>query len=234
MDNVKVPVEVDPTEDTEWNDILRAHGIIPEKPADPTEQVEEAIAEALAEHHERRLEKLGLDELAELEDIEDEDFLNEYKQKRFNELRALSQRGRFGSVVHISKAEYSDEVTQALAEHFVLVHMALQLVLQLRLLGSLWVRLAARYPEIKFAEIVASRCVERYPDSNCPTVVVYHKGEVLRQYVTLAQLGGNGCKMEDVEQVLVGVGALDALDERLEREDEEQRARRQGQDSDSD
>ena len=61
------------------NDILRKHGIIPEKPPSPTPMIEEALVEARRLAHENRLESKDLDELAELEDEEDEDFLNQYR-----------------------------------------------------------------------------------------------------------------------------------------------------------
>lgn len=61
------------------NDILRKHGIIPEKPPSPTAELEEALTEARRLAHEHRLEGKDLDELAELEDDEDEDFLEQYR-----------------------------------------------------------------------------------------------------------------------------------------------------------
>ena len=61
------------------NDILRKHGIIPEKPPSPTPMIEEALEEARKLAHENRLEGKGLDELAELEDEEDEAFLEQYR-----------------------------------------------------------------------------------------------------------------------------------------------------------
>ena len=61
------------------NDILRQHGIIPEKPPSPTPIIEEALQEAFKRAHENRLEGKDLDELNELEDEEDEDFLNKYR-----------------------------------------------------------------------------------------------------------------------------------------------------------
>jgi hypothetical protein len=61
------------------NDILRKHGIIPEKPPSPNPMIEEALIEARRLAHENRLEGKDLDELAELEDEEDEDFLNQYR-----------------------------------------------------------------------------------------------------------------------------------------------------------
>lgn len=75
---VNVPVD-DPNADTEWNDILRKHGVIPEKPPSPTPMIQEALEEARRLAHEDRLEGKDLDELAELEDEEDEDFLEQYR-----------------------------------------------------------------------------------------------------------------------------------------------------------
>ena len=61
------------------NDILRKHGIIPEKPPSPTLLVQEALVKAREHAVENRLEDKDLDELAELEDEEDEAFLAKYR-----------------------------------------------------------------------------------------------------------------------------------------------------------
>lgn len=215
MNDIKVPVEVDPTEDTEWNDILRAHGIIPERPKSPTQELEEALEAAVRRQHENRLELKTVQELHELEDDEDEDFLEQYKMKRFAELKQRDARARFGAVVHVTKPEYEAEVTQASAQHYVVLHMLLSQAVQSRLLLLLCTQLAPRFPEIKFAEIPAARCVENYPDKNCPTVIVYHQQNIVKQLVTLAAVGGLDCKAADIEKILVEVGAVQDTDERL-------------------
>ncbi|KAM9904332.1 hypothetical protein OXX80_008234 [Metschnikowia pulcherrima] len=216
MNDIKVPVEVDPTEDTEWNDILRAHGIIPERPKSPTEELEQALEDAVRKQHDNRLDNKTAAELDELEDDEDEDFLHEYKLKRFHELQNLQNRAKFGTIQHITKPEYEEEVTNASDDLFVVVHMSSQSEVQSRLLNSITVALAQKFPEIKFAEIPANRCVENYPDSNCPTLIIYHKRNIVKQYVTLTQLGGNDCKIRDIENILMEVNAVKASDERLE------------------
>lgn len=230
MDNIKVPVEVDPTEDTEWNDILRSHGIIPERPPSPTQQLEEALDEVISKQHENRLENKDLDELDELEDEEDEEFLNFYKQKRLQQLNELSSRAKFGSVYPITKPEYKEEVTDSSQENYVFLHMTLTSALQSRILSNHMQQLARKFPEIKFVEIPANRCVENYPESNCPTIIVYYKGEVKKQYITLMQLGGNDCKVSDLEKVLVGAGAVEDADKRLvineDRDDDLEEARK--------
>lgn len=61
------------------NDILRKHGVIPEKPQDPEPLIQEALVEAERKAYENRLEDKDLDELAELEDEEDDEFLEQYR-----------------------------------------------------------------------------------------------------------------------------------------------------------
>ena len=61
------------------NDILRKHGIIPEKPPSPTPIIQEAIVQARKQAHENRLDVKDLEELHELEDEEDEAFLEKYR-----------------------------------------------------------------------------------------------------------------------------------------------------------
>lgn len=216
LNDIKVPVEVNPTEDTEWNDILRAHGIIPERPKSPTEELERLLEEQVQKQHENRLEHKTMDELDALEDEEDEEFLEEYKKKRFEQLQQLQQRSKYGSVLPITKPEYEEEVTLASENCYVFVHMSLQLAVQSRLLSVITTSLAQKFPEVKFVEIPANRCVENYPDANCPTIMIYHKKNIVKQFVTLTQLGGSDCKTPDIESVLVEVGAVDAANERLE------------------
>lgn len=215
MTDPKVQMQVDPDEDTEWNDILRKHGVIPERAPSPTAQLEEALQEAVVKQWDNRLENKDIEELEALEDDEDEDFLQEYKNKRLRELNELSKAAKFGRVYPITKPEYKTEITDASNDAFVLVHLTSQGVLQSRLLSSIWSSLASKFPELKFVEIVGSRAIENYPDSNCPTVIIYHKGDVLRQYITLTQLGGNATTLKDLEKVLVDILAVKDSDKRL-------------------
>lgn len=61
------------------NDILRKHGVIPEKPPSPTPIIQEALLEGRKRAHENRLEDKDLDELHDLEDEEDDAFLETYR-----------------------------------------------------------------------------------------------------------------------------------------------------------
>ncbi|KAH3902811.1 related to Phosducin-like protein 2 [Saccharomycodes ludwigii] len=221
-------VTVDEAEDTEWNDILRAKGIIPEREPSPTQQLEEALEEALKKQHENRLEDKDLSDLEALEDDEDEDFLNFYKQKRIAQLKKMQEKSKFGEVFHINKPEYNDEITLASSKDeslYVLVHLSLTSKLQSRLLSNIFEIASKKYPELKFVEISANRAIENYPESNCPTLLIYHKGDVIKNLVTLLELGGNDTRLEDFESLMVKVGCVDEKDPRLliNQEDDERR-----------
>ncbi|KAL4906633.1 hypothetical protein BDW74DRAFT_150859 [Aspergillus multicolor] len=216
-------VEVDPNEDTEWNDILRKHGIIPEKPQDPEPLIQEALVEAERKAYENRLEDKDLDELDELEDVEDEAFLNEYRQKRLAELSTITQSSVHNQVYGLQKPDFTREVTEASKSCFVCVNLTSSSSnnVESRLLTELWRRLAAKFGDIKFCEMRGNMCIEGYPDRNTPTILVYKDGEIVKQFVTLMALRGTATRIEDLENMLIEVGALKESDVRLKRKDDD-------------
>ncbi|EFX02246.1 phosducin family protein [Grosmannia clavigera kw1407] len=224
---IAVPVD-DPNADTEWNDILRKHGVIPEKPPSPTPMIEEAIAEGRRLAHENRLEGKDLDELDEFEDVEDEDFLNAYRQQRMQELRSLTKKAVHGSVYPLTKPEYGREVTEASKGHggdnettstgvpvLVLLTSSAGTNIESRVLSELWCQAAAEYGEVKFCEMRAEQAIEGYPERNCPTILVYRNGDIVKQVVTLVMLHGVKTNMLDIDSLLVEVGAVPDNDMRV-------------------
>ncbi|KAL7948526.1 putative phosducin-like protein [Trichoderma barbatum] len=212
---IAVPID-DPNADTEWNDILRKHGVIPEKPPSPTPMIEEAITEARRLAHENRLEGKDLDELDELEDDEDDDFLEQYRQKRMAELSTLQKKSIHGSVYPISKPDYQREITEASQNGPVFVNLtSTSGNVESRVLSELWRQAAKEYGDIKFCEIRASQAIENYPDRNCPTILVYNKGDIVKQVVTLMTLAGVRTNMRQIDDILVEVGAVPDSDLRV-------------------
>ncbi|KAH3920735.1 hypothetical protein HBI56_012530 [Parastagonospora nodorum] len=240
---MEVPVD-DPNADTEWNDILRKHGVIPEKPPSPTPMIQEALEEARRLAHENRLEGKDLEELDALEDEEDEDFLESYRQKRMAELATTTAASIYNQVYHLQKPDYSRDVTDAskAAFVFVLLTSSQGTNTESRVLIEIWRELAKRFGDVKFCQMRADLCIEGYPDKNTPTVLVYKDGDIKRQIVTLRELGGVRTSTQDVEKVLVDLGAVKLNDQRLQKkkdvEDEPKGKIRQGKttgdDEDSD
>ncbi|KAK5800224.1 hypothetical protein VI817_002436 [Penicillium citrinum] len=194
------------------------HGIIPEKPKDPEPLIQEALLEATRKAHENRLEDKDIDELDALEDEEDEDFLQQYRQKRLAELSTLQQTSLFNQVYPLQKVDYAREVTDASNNAFVLVNLTSQGAnVESRVLTELWRQMAAKFGDIKFCEIRADMCIEGYPEKNTPTILVYKDTEIKRQLITLRELNGPRTKVEDLEKLLIDLGALKESDVRLKK-----------------
>lgn len=116
-----------PNEDTEWNDILRSKGIIPQKEKEIKEEdvvniLESTINEKVADAT-KTLGECTLDELDELEDEEDERVLLEYRKKRIAEMQALAAKAKYGFVAEITAQEYVQEVNNAGEGVWVVLHL---------------------------------------------------------------------------------------------------------------
>lgn len=217
------------------NEILRSKGIIPERAPSPTPLIEEAILEGRRLAHENRLEGKDLDELDALEDSEDEAFLAKYRQQRVSEIASLAKKALHGAVYPISKPDYSREVTEASNNGPVLVNLTsgLGTNVESRVLTELWRRAAAEFGEVKFCEIRGDMAIEGYPDRNCPTILVYHNGDIVKQLVTLITLGGVRIGMPEIDRLLIDVGAVKDNDIRIQKrirdaEDEAEEKREKG------
>eukprot|EP00053_Salpingoeca_punica_P019263 m.193759 g.193759 ORF g.193759 m.193759 type:complete len:240 (+) comp17603_c3_seq1:141-860(+) len=170
----------DPNEDTEWNDILRAKGILPPKEVEMTEEelnemVDEAAKKVLKQMETGRKDvaDMTLDELDEAEDDEDERILAEYRKKRMDEMKALAKKAHFGQVINITAQEYKKEINEAGAGVWVLLLLyQSQYPVCLKLQG-IWQQLAKKYPAVKFVQSVSTNCIPNYPDKNVPTVFIY-------------------------------------------------------------
>ncbi|KAF8477502.1 thioredoxin-like protein [Kalaharituber pfeilii] len=167
-------------------------------------EIEEALLAAEEHLHATRLEHKTLDELNELEDLEDPTFLESYRQKRIQEL-----------------ADYENAVTDASHKWTVMVALVSPVNghPESRLLSGLWKRAAEKWRDVKFVEMRADLAIEGYPERNCPTVLVYQKGDIVRQIVTLRELGGMSTKLEDIERILVESKAVKTSDYRLRSDD---------------
>ncbi|ERL90690.1 hypothetical protein D910_08037 [Dendroctonus ponderosae] len=182
-----------PNEDTEWNDILRAKGIIPPK---EKEILEEQIVSMLEETIEKKtqdgkkIEDLDLDELDELEDSEDEAVLLEYRQKRIAEMKALMEKSKFGYVGEISAQDYVNEVNRAGEGIWVVLHLYKQGIPLCALINEHMRNLAPRFPTVKFLKSISTTCIPNYPDRNLPTLFVYFEGDLKSKVVGPVEFRG--------------------------------------------
>lgn len=203
----------DQNADTEWNDALRKHGIIPQKDKEISEDdiinlVEQTVQQKSSG---KSLEEMTLDELDEKEDDVDEEearLFEEYRRKRMAEMMAKQNRARFGDVVEITKADWVREVNKAGEGIWVVIHVYKQGIPLCSLVNQHLQHLARKFPETKFLKSISSLCIPNYPDKNLPTIFVYHEDDLKKQFVGPLALGGMNLKLEGLEWMLSQTGAV--------------------------
>ncbi|KAL0819352.1 hypothetical protein ABMA28_007477 [Loxostege sticticalis] len=202
-----------PNEDTEWNDVLRAKGILPPKEKEVSEEeivnmIEQTIQQKQAEK-DKQLSELDLDGLDELEDSEDEAVLEEYRRKRIAELKKLAEKPQFRDVREVSGQDYVQEVNKAGEGIWVVIHLYKQGIQECALINQHMRQLAAKFPYTKFVKAVAQTCIPNYPERNLPSVFVYYEGDMKKQFIGSLDLRGTALTCDEFEYLLGQVGAVD-------------------------
>jgi hypothetical protein len=114
-------------ETTEWDDILRAKGIIPEKTVDELAgdvlkgMVEDKI-ESYDPHESKTVQQLDV----ELEDADsgEEEVLSQYRERRIRQMQEAAMKRRFGpGVEYVPANDWKAQVTEAGEDVFVVVHL---------------------------------------------------------------------------------------------------------------
>ncbi|OSX64880.1 hypothetical protein POSPLADRAFT_1136322 [Postia placenta MAD-698-R-SB12] len=181
---------VNADEDTEFNDALRKHGILPprEPPPSPSQPPSPTLEEALGDLTPAELRELGED----ANDSETERVVENHRRQRVAELRK-QEKARFGRVYPIGRDEYTREVTEAskVTEEGKPESHGTGVVCFLykdgiprsdRAFEHIRI-LAQRHPDTKFVSMVGDKCIQNLPDTRIPMFIVYRNGEVLNQVV---------------------------------------------------
>lgn len=124
------------------------------------------------------------------EEFEDSRMLNEYRERRLQELKEQAVKNKYGEVLDITKDEWLREVTEGSAATWVLVHLYQDSVIDCQLMDEALRKLAPKFRYIKLLRIRSTQAVENWPDRNLPTVFAYHEGKLQHQIMTLKPLGG--------------------------------------------
>ncbi|CAF0795444.1 unnamed protein product [Brachionus calyciflorus] len=213
----------DPNADTEWNDVLRAKGIIPPKPkeAEITEEqiidiVERTVQEKINKNY---LEDKNIDELDELEDEEEERILAEMRRRRMAELKEMQEKAKFGYVREITAVDYVKEVNQAGEGIWVVLHLYKSGIPLCSLINQYMDTLAVKFPAVKFIKSISTTCVPNYPDKNLPTIFIYYENDLKNQIIGPLAFNGMNFKIDDFEWRLHIFGVLKSNLKRDEQKD---------------
>lgn len=188
---------------TQWDDIQRKLGNLPEKPPPfkppPFTPAEDEDSKPKDKSW---IDSKTQDELEDLEDdLDDDRFLEEYRKKRLAEMKETAKVAKFGSIIPISGPDFIREVSQAPPDVWVVVLLYKEGFAACELLMKCLEELARRYPATKFVKIISTDCIPNYPDRNLPTLLVYNNGAVKANYVGL-HIFGRRCTPEGVALVL--------------------------------
>jgi len=206
---------VNPDEDTEFNDALRKHGILPAR--EPTPRTPSPPPSPTLEE---LLDDLQASELQELDDLKDDAaqrLVEQHKRRRVLDEREMVRKSRFGRVYPIGRDDYTREVTEAskISEEGDTGKKGTGVVCflykdgiprsdrtfqQIRTLGE-------RYPRTKFVSIVGDKCIPNLPDSRIPMLIVYKNGEILNQIIAWG--ADRERRIEELEAVLIVAGAVE-------------------------
>lgn len=206
---------MDPNADTEWNDILRARGILPPKPK-PAEDVEDEAASAPkrpANRNGEAYEDMSLQSLNESQDDAlfdelDHDVVEQFRQKRMQEMREEAGRSRFGDVREISANDYVAQVNNAGRDIWVVLLLYKPGIPLCTLISDYLNILSRKFPHTKFLKAVSTTCVPNFPDSNLPAIFVYYEGDLKQQLVGPFTFGGMQLTCDALEWILSETKAL--------------------------
>lgn len=81
------------------------------------------------------------------------------------------------------------QVTHASEDSWVVCHLIKDHIVACLVMQDTLKQLAERFPKTKFVEIISTDCIPNYPDSNLPTLIVYHKKKCIKTIAGAMQFG---------------------------------------------
>lgn len=182
--------------ESEWEILQRKFGNRPERDVDK-EVIAKVVDEAVAQHdpHARKTNAELARDVDEAHDAggrdDDAAYLENYRRERLARLKAAIKENIFGTVMSVTRATWSQQITETSKDHPVVVLLYNPGDRGSDLLRRCIANLAGNYPATKFCEGTANSLVDNYPVARLPTLILYREGEMLaEQFTGLSKFGG--------------------------------------------
>jgi hypothetical protein len=65
--------------------------------------------------------------------------------------------------------------------------------------------LAKKFKATKFVQIRAQDAIKGYPEKNLPTLLIYHKGDIKKQFIGISSFGGEKMTELGMDSLAIGV-----------------------------
>ncbi|KAI9139780.1 thioredoxin-like protein [Paraphysoderma sedebokerense] len=159
----------------------------------------------------------------QLEELDDEEFLKLYRQKRLNELQRESNRPTFGTFKEIGVHQYVDAIEKEHPDTLVLIHLYDPNNSSCRLLNRHLTTLSHKYGYTKFLRILYSDADPDFDVVALPTILGYKSGDLMVNLVRIVDefevelegrknRSGEEFGVDDVERCLIRHNAVSHSD----------------------
>lgn len=144
---------------------------------------------------------------AELEELLNDDFLQEFQKRRMQEMLAISgMLPKFGEVISLKNG---DEFLQSIdAENknvTVIIHIYEDKFKACKTMNKCMAKLAEEYPAVKFCKILSTVAglSKKFKTVALPTLLVYKNGQVIGNFIRMGEEFGDEFYASDVESYLI-------------------------------
>lgn len=117
-------------------------------------------------------------------DIDDDEFLAQYRRQRLQELKKKSQ-GPYGVVVPISRQDWIRQVNDDSHKAWVVVTLTSHDVERTGCIEGAANTLAPKFPSVKFVTIPSTSAIADWPNENLPTIFLYRDGSLQKELIRL-------------------------------------------------
>jgi len=170
-------------------------------------------------HHDDTIDKTAEEERAaaeedssdcsDFEDEDEEEVLRKMREKRMRQLKDKKKKERYGTVRYIHRNEYISEVTKSSENCPVVLHLYQDYIPACELMARALNSVAAKKKATKFLKIKATECIEGFPDSNCPCLIIYNEGKMTHKFTGLERFGGKKISPDILEWELAQANAVE-------------------------
>jgi hypothetical protein len=141
--------------------------------------------------------------------LEDDEFLDRYRQQRLDELKEEKSKLKgetveFGEVVLISRDEWNRHVNEDSMKHWVVVCLTSSDTERTGRVEQAVRQLAGDYRKTKFILIPSRSAIPNWPDSNLPSIFLYRHGKMQSELLRLSP----ETNVDELEETLRESGVL--------------------------
>lgn len=144
---------------------------------------------------------------AELEELLNDDFLQEFQKRRMQEMLALSgMLPKFGEVVTLQNGDdFLHCIDGENKSVTVIIHIYEDKFKACKTMNKCMVKLAKEYPTVKFCKILSTVAglSKKFKTVALPTLLVYKNGQVIGNFIRMGEEFGDEFYASDVESYLI-------------------------------